>query len=180
MNDTSQSLGRFSALVAALVVVVAAYSVHASLPTNALTLPFNRSVDVRSVLPQGWGYFSGDARQPLSTAYVRDGDGWQQVGGGHQGSVGDLFGLDRSGRLAEQEIGFAEAGATGEPRQCRLSDEDCLKGLEVAGSGENPIANPTLCGDVAIVRRDALPWAWSSSSSRQAMSATAIRVELSC
>ena len=177
---SERALGAFALLVAAVLGVLVAYSVHASLPSNALTLPLEGAVDVRALLPQGWGYFSGDARQPIPTAYVHRGGSWQPVADGHQGTPRLLLGLDRSGRLGEQEIAFAQAAVPDEPHECREADIDCLEDLPVQGSATNPLAEPTLCGDVGIVRRDVLPWAWSHSAQRDRMPATAVRVEMSC
>lgn len=175
----TRALGRLTLLALAFVLATALVSVHASLPSNALHLPLVGSVDVRTLLPQGWGYFSGDARQPLATAYVNDGDGWRQIGPTHQGAPALLFGLDRSGRLMEQEIGVVESAA-GTPQDCRAPDRECLTGLRVTGTSVNPLPEPALCGDVAVVRRDPLPWAWSDSADPDRMPATAVRVELSC
>lgn len=174
------ALGRTALAVAVLVLGIALYSVHASLPSNALHLPFADVVDIKTLLPQGWGYFSGDARQPVATAYLRDDGGWRRLDAPHQGAPALLLGLDRSGRLPEKEIGYAEAAAKRAPVECRDADLACLADLPEMGEGENPVVDPQLCGDVAVVRRDPLPWAWADSAERDRMPATVVRVELSC
>lgn len=176
-----RALGAFTAAVAVVLAVVVVLAVHASLPANALRLAPAEALHLRVWLPQGWGYFSGEARAPGVTAYVAGSDGrWRAVPLAHQGAARTLLGLDRSGRVAEQEVTLLEARATREPEECRGPDATCLAELAPGPEVDNPATRPRLCGDVALVRREPVPWAWAGSADPDDMPATAVRLEVSC
>lgn len=177
----ARALGAFTVAVAVVLAVVVVLAVHASLPANALRLAPAEALHLRMWLPQGWGYFSGEARAPGVSVHVADRDGrWRPVPLPHQGAPGRLFGLDRGGRVAEREIALLEARSRREPRACRGPDATCLTGLPAPEPVANTATTPRLCGDVAVIRRDPVPWAWAGSADPEEMPATVRRLEVSC
>jgi antimicrobial peptide system SdpA family protein len=178
--DDAKALGRFTAVVGAVLALVVLYAVHASLPVNAVTLPFEQELAPRTWLPQGWGYFSGDARQERTSVYRRGADGvWRAVPAAHQGAPRHLFGLDRAGRVPELEQELLMRAAATEPAGCEGDDRACLDALGPPVRVANPAPAPTLCGDLALVRRPPLPWAWADHPTTH-LPATTLHLEATC
>jgi len=94
-------LGRRIATVAVLALVVVVYVLQAALPVTAFTLPFDRSQQIRSLVPEGWAFFTKSPRIPDPTIYGLDsGGGWRTLTEGPQANPtrDSLLGLDRLSR----------------------------------------------------------------------------------
>jgi hypothetical protein len=64
------------ALLAFLWGVAALYALHTVIPFNAVVLPFERDLPVRSLTPEGWAFFTRNPREKQISAYRRVNGTW--------------------------------------------------------------------------------------------------------
>lgn len=180
---TSHSLARLGALAIALALgwgLVAVYAVVGVLPQAALTLP--AVARVRMVLPEGWAFFTRDPREPdVDVLAWRDG-AWTPALRRPLSSARNLFGLSRAGRAQSVELGILVDGLKGvELSSCRGALERCADDLPPATvTIANAQGARTICGDVLVVVREPIPWAWAAVTPRVQMPAKVVRVEVTC
>jgi antimicrobial peptide system SdpA family protein len=173
-------LGRRIVAVAVLALVVVAYVVHAALPVTALTLPFDRSAQVRSLVPEGWAFFTKSPRTPDPTVYGRPpGGAWRRLTVPPQANPGSLMGLDRLARSQGTEVAILTNQVP--PKAwipCDRRPTDCLAGLSPAATVTNYSTHRTVCGDVGMTIQEVLPWAWHGLST--VMPSKVARVVVKC
>ncbi len=159
---------RFSDRAVRLTFIVSAFTLALTVGYVAVeSMPHNPMRDVEvdhpaSVwwLPQGWGFFTKPAQDPMRTLFVRDDAGWSAAN--WRRSQFELFwGLSRRPTIQMLELtrlldGVWDAVADdceGDPLLCIDAYDDPMR-------IENPMASPTICGTVAIVEQPPVPWAW--------------------
>ncbi len=152
--------------------VVRAY-VPSPLP---ISLPISRNVLM--VMPEGWGYFTRNPREPIMQFYRLDGK--------HEPvfepnfSARYLFGMRRDGRKLSGEAGFVVSQVRAKAwivTRKRLSFESLPDSTVIV---HNPTGNPMLCGDYLVQVQDRLPWAWAKSRARIVMSQKVAHVRIVC
>ena len=164
----------------ALFATVSTYAVHAAMPANAIELPGEASFDARVIMPEGWKFFTKDAREPRLLAFTRDGERWTSSDVGANAD-GPWLGLDRRRRLQGVEIGLLlEALKTASWNKCAIGPVDCLEAAPVVAEVVNVAGITTLCGDVALVRQEPVPWAWAAHAHETIMPSTFLRVSVQC
>jgi antimicrobial peptide system SdpA family protein len=169
------------ALASAVVgwVLVALFVVEAAAPANPITLPFERLVRADRFLPQGWSFFTRDPREADHTPYVRVGGRWASAAPKPQRE--HAFGLSRRSRAQGAELGLLVNGlAERDWVQCPGRVAACFDRLGAARRIHNPAPAPTLCGDVAFVRRPPLAWAWRDWAGSTEMPAEVVRLVARC
>lgn len=162
---------------------VALSSLHAALPTNPVTSLFAEDrLAVRSVLPQGWAFFTRSPREERTLPFLRDEGGvWHEIHTATHAEPRHAFGLNRRSRAQGVEVGLllGEVSAA-QWHDCGGPVAGCLDEAEVVARLRNPSPAPSVCGDVALVRREPLPWAWSQDDTVENMPALVARLEVSC
>lgn len=171
--------------VAALLTAVAAagvlYSVDASNGHNALDLP---AQDVRltvALAPQGWGFFTRNPQGAGTYLLRREVDGWSPAGPGRNAEPSNLFGFRRVPRARGVEMGrLVQALGSDAWQECKDLPGTCVDGLPVSAviPNDNPV--PLYCGELAVVRQEPVPWAWSSASAPVVMPSFVARIEVQC
>jgi antimicrobial peptide system SdpA family protein len=158
------------------------YALHAAMPTNVVHLPGEGHFDARVFVPQGWKFFTRDARDERTAAFRRDRAGrWAPADVPPNASAANLFGLDRGGRVQGVETGLLthQGRVSWVPcpeRQATL----CLERAAPSASLLNVVARPTLCGVIGLVRQEPVPWAWLRTAPHTQMPMTVARIEVSC
>ncbi len=161
-------------------VVVVGYVVHSAIPGPVVSLPGPDRRVVRTFLPQGWAFFTRDAREDRTRVLVRSDGAWHPEGGPN-GEPRYAFGLRRYARVQMGELN----------ELVRLTDDDawtecvggwstCLEERQEVVPVANPVAAPSLCGDVGAVTYEPVPWAWAASVMPEDMPARAVRWQVSC
>jgi antimicrobial peptide system SdpA family protein len=166
--------------LAALVVV--AYAVHGSMPLNALRLPLEAEVNSVVFLPESWAFFTRSPREPRFLVFTRDGASgtWAQAIG-LQSDAADGFGLRRRVRALNIEAGSFMTGiADVDWSRCTGDPTICLNNVANAKELTSAIPSPSLCGDVAIVQQDRVPWAWARTASANTMPSKVARLVIKC
>lgn len=174
----------FVATTAATLVAVVAF---ASLPVkeHATGVTADGLRVVSEVVPQGWGFFTRDPREPITQAWVQStSGGWQPSTRGPNASLRNAFGLDRSSRLDEynvsQVLGKKDTDrlwtdCTGSSiRRCaqRAESKHGVQRWRVEGH------DPRLCGNVLFLEVDPIPIDFAGL--QYDPPTKAIRAEVSC
>ncbi len=144
------------------------YSIHVQLPFNPMRLPFESKVPIVAILPQGWGFFTREPREPNVQAFTRR-DGRPLLTDSNAGPS-NFFGLSRRPRALGVELGLILSSIR----------EEQWKKQTTPLTIHNPTPEPTLCGNLTLVRRPPLPWAWSRSKRPVTMPAETVQVDVLC
>ncbi|AXG80370.1 SdpA family antimicrobial peptide system protein [Streptomyces paludis] len=156
--------------VVAVGAVAVLYTAQAHVPKNVLTLPGQQQVagGVHAVAPQGWAFFTKSPRDPELVPYRYAGTSWKTVSMGPHSRPSNAFGLDRASRSQGIEMALLLNEAP-ELKWTECEDhpdvETCLESITSASADgpariRNRSPEPTLCGTVAIVQAEPVPWAW--------------------
>jgi sporulation delaying protein A len=190
MTDIQSSRGdrRLAVLAIALGCISAllvVYAVHSSLPFNSLRLPYEREVapGLVKVIPESWKFFTRDPLDQRMLFYGKQADGsWKPANLGPNGRFSNQLGASRRVRAQGVEAGLllaaippgAWAPCDDEPTAC-LDRTDALAEVHANSSPE-----PSLCGDIGIVLRKPLPWAWAKHPDKHRMPARIAHMRVSC
>jgi antimicrobial peptide system SdpA family protein len=163
--------------------VVSSYAVHAPMPANAVSLPYESSMRswVRQLLPEGWAFFTRSPREADVAPVIRTGHGrWRDALLGPHAEPRNAFGFARRSRAQGVELGMLSGSLRKDAwTDCRGPVDACLERATAVGVA-NTAPAPTLCGAVGLVSRPPVPWAWSRSSREITMPARVARLEVSC
>jgi antimicrobial peptide system SdpA family protein len=176
-------LGICFSAVALAATVLFVYGAHGPIPFNPAQLPGEKAIGMSTWFPQGWRFFTRDPQEPGTELYVRSADGsWIPNEIGPESKASFLFGLDRRPRAQSIELGKLVTSVESDLYQpCDSAPERCLERMTpLAQSLQNRSPHPTLCGDLAIVRRKPVPWAWARSAETLNMPSTVIRIRVTC
>src|SRR5262249_1753437 len=151
-SDTRLGLFVFVLLVFWATVFV--YTVHPVLPANPLQLPLEEHNPFVKLLPQGWGFFTRDPRSMDMTALLRTSEGsWQTPPGFNKGWPRALE-FSRRRKLTGVEIGLIlDELSDPQWQECKEIPTTCLESSAANAKVENVLHQPSLCGEVGIVRQ---------------------------
>jgi antimicrobial peptide system SdpA family protein len=164
-------------------VIVFGYAVHGSMDgATAVELPLETQLNTVSYLPEGWKFFTRNAREEISLLYKQDESGhWMRADTGVNASAHNLFGLSRKGRNEGIESGFIITAIRPEFYEDCTGDADaCLQNQRPKlriGSGSR---RPVFCGKLGVVVSQRVPWAWARSPKPPSMKSKAVVVEVTC
>ena len=160
----------------------AAYSIHARLPANAITLPASEWVDAPLWAPQGWAFFTRDPREKHVIPFIQDGSrNWRSGSLAPYFQWKYAFGLNRRPRAQGVELGILLALIPRAPwHQCSDDIATCIRKLPVDAEVRNESPIPSLCGRVALVSQEPMPWAWASVGDREPVPSEIVSLQVSC
>jgi len=165
----------------ALTLWVAAYAAHAALPHNTVRLPGGEERGIRSVLPEGWKFFTRPPQEPRLAIHRRDEGVWRPINAEANAEPRHLFGLRRAARAQPMEAASLLGGVAATAwRKCEVAPERCLDEAALAAEAENQSRTPTLCGDLGFVRQPPVPWAWARRLGPVTMHSKVVRVRVRC
>lgn len=161
--------------------VVATYVLHSVVPGPVVVLPGPGQDAVKSVVPQGWAFFTKDPRDDRFSVLRESSDGWETVPVGPNGDPRYVFGLHRYPRVQSVELHLLAETVPAEAWvSCAGSWARCADALDASAPVRNAVAAPSLCGRLTIVRSEPTPWAWAHSVDPEQMPSTAARLDVSC
>lgn len=183
-SENSPSAVRTSILVAALLLV--AVVAVPSLPAQVHT-PRSWSdglANIQSVVPQGWGFFTRDPREPSVTPYAQNSDGvWGAANRGPNAQAKYVFGANREGRLTEFDVEGVISGADEalEWTDCgAISASECIdQVLDTVPVSRSSVTgyDLRLCGRVALVQEEPVPLAYARGGGEPKLSAIVLNVD---
>jgi len=151
----------------------------ASLPLTTVQPPTSIASWCRSLLPQGWGFFTRDAEEPVLRLYAPAGDRWRRCDR-PLASPGNWFGLRRDHRLRDAEVARLLAQV---PESlwvpCRDEAGRCWPpGRPPAVVVSTDVRRPTVTGDLLLQVQERLPWAWGAARNRVEMPSRVVRIRV--
>jgi len=172
--------GLIFALVAAFWLYIFVAAIHAVMPTNPISaLPLSKELYIASWFPQGWGFYSKDARD-LTFQVVDITNGTLAAAWPNNRSE-NFFGLKRFGRSQGIEAGLLSSRIPESAKtDCEENPYACLNKAAVYAELDNPTPYPTICGDIGFVYQEPVPWAWSRSGKKIDMPSKVVRVNVKC
>ncbi|MFB6957259.1 SdpA family antimicrobial peptide system protein [Streptomyces sp. NPDC056309] len=178
-------MGKLLIAVAAFWALVGGYILHTQLPSNAVQLPAQQSLErtIRVVTPQGWAFFTKSPRDPKIVAWARGSDGsWRNAMLAPHSEPRNLFGLNRASRAQGIELGQLQARV--KPDSWAPCEDgvlaECLAEFSNPITVRTPVPEPQLCGPVGITQQEVLPWAWSDSEGKMEMPGKVAVLEVEC
>jgi antimicrobial peptide system SdpA family protein len=153
------------------------FVLDASLPYNPIRLPISGQ-QVHAWLPEGWGFFTRDPREPDLYVYRNSHNRWETASLGPHSQPRHIFGLSRSSRAQGVELGLLlHRTPHTKWAECRGDPVLCLMAAPTV-TVQNPSSSPTLCNELGVILQPPVPWAWSAHKIR--MPSKVIRLEVSC
>ncbi len=179
---SSRALGALTLLCGGVAAIVTTYSLHAGMRFNAIRLPFEQKLNLPLFLPQGWKFFTRDAREERTFPFARTAErGWVSAGAGANGDSGHLLGARRDSRAQTAELTALMHQAEGRTwTTCTATTTTCLDDVTTMAVVVNTSPRPTICGDIGIVRQAPVPWAWARDARDTTMPSRVLRLEVQC
>ena len=179
-SDTKR-LGALSLALGTVASVLVAYSVHAGMAHNPVTLPFEREIHAQTWIPEGWKFFTRNPREERIAMMVRKDGQWINGSRTPNANPSNAFGLNRLGRAQGVELALLLENVPSEAwSACKGNTTTCLEKTEPTIRRTNISPNPSLCGSVGLVSQKPIPWAWAREGMHVEMPATVIRMEIQC
>ncbi len=163
--------------------VFGAYAVHASLPSNALHLPYEKSFHLRFWFPQHWSFFTSEPREVESVQFFRRSSEskWELVSTGPHFTFSDAYGLIRRGWAQGMEAAdLMDKLQDVQPLTCHDEIASCLAQVQIASHIDNDYPKRTLCGDITFVSSKPVPWTWMAKGEATHMPAKLTRARVEC
>ncbi len=167
--------------LALLVVALFALSMFDLLPNSNFRI-FKHNSTVSLVLPQGLNSLSQNSHDMKLTAYTLKEGGWEYAFA-RQNSLWSGW-LPRSiGRLGEINYLFKSLKKMSwTPCEAGREPLKCVSQITTPQKLKNDFPKPTLCGQIAFVSQDPIPWLWASGGKAAAASrpSKVLMVEIKC
>ncbi|HSP17291.1 MAG TPA: SdpA family antimicrobial peptide system protein [Thermoanaerobaculia bacterium] len=149
-----------------------------ALPYNPLTLQPREDRGIKTLMPEGWGFFTRDPREPDLIVFVQSGQTWRKLRNMPISSAANSFGIDRFPRAQSVELAMLLHEVDEDAwRRCSEAVSTCLR-----GASPIPIVDrsprPTLEGTLALVRQEPIPWAWSANAESVVMPSSFVVIEV--
>lgn len=182
VNPALRRLGALSVVIFALASIAVAGATYTALPFSPLRTPAVELVPLRLLLQQGWAFFTRNPQEERWTLFTHTASGgWEQMVHGPTAEPNNLFGADRFMRSQGVEFGvFAVRVPTTAWTECRGSDAECLDHATQTLHFENHAPRRTICGDLGVVMRKPVPWAWARTGKTIVMPAKAVHLKVKC
>ncbi|MFY0526553.1 SdpA family antimicrobial peptide system protein [Archangium gephyra] len=176
------ALGLSVVLTFTVTLILGVYTVYAALPYNTIQLPHSQGSPIRTVLPQGWKFFTRNPTEPQLGLRLQTSSGnWVDGSLGQNASPRQLFGIRRDSRAQPSE---AEALLRDVPASrwtdCEGPPERCLEASAPVAAVSNPVRDATLCGEVGFILQKPVPWAWARMLGDVVMPSRVVRLEVQC
>lgn len=155
-----------------------------ALPYHSTSLPADVQFKTQVLFPEGWHFFTRDARELQTRVYYKNQYGeWEYEPRMPNVSAYNYFGANRAGRAmgVEYALFLNEVAPTdwyvheGTVTDL-LRQTDQIPATEVSSSFRNPI----MCGEYLLLAAEPVPWAWSPTYDRVHMPVKATRLFVNC
>lgn len=145
---------------------------------SPLRAPAGRRLQMLAVAPQFWGYFAAPLQDRMELFRLRGGS-WVRADF-PLASPRNLFGFGRGPVGHSSELRVLLRDAPLEWSEATVRDGQ----LPETGSPGVPVRNlaqhPQLCGDVLVLDRTPVPWAWAGSGRAVSMPVRYARLDVQC
>lgn len=132
-----------------------------------------------ALAPQGWGFFTRDAREVTSSIWAQDGRNWLPLEASNGTDGRYLFGADRSARNLSVDVEWI-LGQTTKAKWQTCGVQSVRKCLSSSVGQVTVAARPTdnrLCGEIAVVRSLPIPWSYAPYTREHKRQAQLVEVD---
>lgn len=136
-----------------------------------------RRLQMLAIAPQFWGFFASPREERTEVFRLRHG-AWERADAPLSAAV-NLFGLRRAIVSHGAEFRTLEAQVGNRWSAAALAPEQLPEPVDPVVV-RNLARQPQLCGEVLLVTRPPVPWAWARSSSRAALPSRYARLSIQC
>jgi antimicrobial peptide system SdpA family protein len=140
--------------------------------------PAGRRLQMLAVAPQFWGYFAAPLQDRMELFRLRGGS-WVRTDL-PLGSPQNLFGLRRGPVLHSSELRALLRDAPLEWAEATVRDGEVPEAAPAGVPVRNLARHPQLCGEVLVVERTPVPWAWAGSHRAVSMPVKYARLDVQC
>jgi len=144
--------------------------IHLSKKTNEATF---------TIMPQGWGFFTRNPREPLIDMYKVTSTGLIKVTNPNS-SLEYFFGFNRGMRFSSTQIGYFVEQV---PERLWLKfafPNDFFNMDETFFKLINDFSTPIHCGKYILTKTERVPWAWSQHLHEINMPQLLVGIEINC
>lgn len=151
-----------------------------AVPDSPLAPSMLARINLLTVMPQGWAFFTRDPREPTPVLYAHGSSGWTEVSLKHTSRT-NAYGFRRIARIHGQELAallsqvpaeaWTEVAAGSDPVRVHVLEHHFV---------QNPARRPDLCSSLLVVVREPVPWAWARARRHVFMPGRMVRLEVSC
>jgi sporulation delaying protein A len=128
--------------------------------------------------PQAWGFFASPREARAEVYRLRNG-AWERADS-PLGSAANLFGLRKTIVSNGAEFRSLESQVDAHWSTAELTEDQLPTAAAEPVEVRNPAREPRLCGEVLLVERPPLPWAWAHERGRAALSTRYARLTVRC
>ena len=161
-------------LLAAAIICVFAFNWLES----PLRPPAGRRLRLLAVAPQFWGYFASPLQDRMELFRLR-GSTWVKADF-PLGSPRNLFGLGRGPVGHSTELRSLLRDAPLEWSEATVPAGEVPEAATPGAPVRNLAQHPQLCGDVLVLERTPVPWAWAGSHRAVSMPVKYARLDVQC
>jgi antimicrobial peptide system SdpA family protein len=186
-NSPSSTLLRqlsltFMATIIALV-LGAIYVIDAALGFNPIRLPLSKGAPASILMPQGWGFFTRDPKEPRVAYYQKLQGQWQPLLAQTNSNWSNAFGWSRSSDSDDLEINelFERAAKRIRWSPCAkaLSLARCLQQARVTEVSK-PKSVLWCSRTIGFSSQKPVPWAWAHAQDRIVMPRQVAVLRVTC
>ena len=145
---------------------------------SPLRAPAGRRLQLLAVAPQFWGYFASPLQDRLELFRLR-GATWVRADF-PLGSPRNLLGLGRGPVGHSSELRALLRDASLEWSEATVRDGELPPPASPGVPVRNLAQHPQLCGDVLVLERTPVPWAWAGSRRAVSMAVKYSRLDVQC
>lgn len=183
MNKTT-SLRLFFVLILGVWASVIIMIGLTALPYHSTSLPADVKFKAQVLFPEGWHFFTRDAREMQTWVYTKDDSGeWMAEPRMPNSNSYNFFGANREGRAMGVEYAmFLKDVKPANWVDYRGEVSDLLASSDTipVTQFDSEFNHPVMCGEYLMVAQKPVPWAWSPSYERVKMPAKVTRIIINC
>lgn len=149
--------------------IVIAYITLAAVPLNPVSLRFENKMNILSVVPEGWGFFTRNPREPAIFIYKRDSiTNRFSLINYPMPAPQNYFGISRKMRKINIEL-FSILPTLNDSIWQKGETDAFTLSCDSITSTKGIFDNSALRGSLLIVKQERLPWAWVNSKNKLIM-----------
>ncbi len=145
-----------------IVVIVFIFRISVPVPGN---LSFKQKANAFSIIPQGWGFFTRDPKEPQYLIFDKDGTKLSKS----NSEPSNLFGISRKNRLMNIELSLImskiKESSWSDYKEGKFDFNSTIIS-DTISINFNP---SSLKGHFFIAQQERLPWAWAKSNNKIVM-----------
>ncbi|MCU0633356.1 MAG: SdpA family antimicrobial peptide system protein [Gemmatimonadaceae bacterium] len=175
----------YGTTVRVVLALTLATSIAASVPATPFTTLVRVQPHLISLLPEGWGFFTRDPREPRLMAYQVEGARRTRLLSRPSADPHNAFGWLKQSRLVAPEAAHLVARLDDTSwGACPPGEGGCVQHVDAMRSPPDTLVNPTvapqLCGELLLVREAPLPFAWRHATRARTSDGTRARLHVRC